>query len=491
MCTATTTRAPQRPRKPRVNNCRRRQGNRCASRHQAARASAIRRTPAPIRAGDNCAYPTTSRTPPPRTGACAKSRQRPHRDPGRRHPLQEPVLRPVPLRQRGDHMQTGRDPRHLGPGKVLLQRRYEGIAPFPVRALAPTQMPVVVAAFHEPREELLVEGGMPEVHRPLPLDDLVGDPLRYEEPAQPQPGRERLADGPRVGDPLGIEPLQGAHGSAVVPELPVVVVLDHQPVDRPRPVEEFGAAARGVGDPGGELVRWRGHHRPYAGGPQPIEIEALVVQGQRYGGQAGRGVHRAVFRAAGVLDADVAHPARVEDVSEQRRRLRDPGDDHQPFRIRDHTPAPREELRQCRPQPGQPARIRVAEGVMGELREHRALGGGPGGTREQRQVGGARPEVGPGAGRARSEVPRARVGGPGGTAHPGPGPAAAAQIPLRGQLLVRLRDEAPRHPEVGREITARRQPRPRDEQPRADRRPQRLLKRTPTRACRCVSGRKQ
>lgn len=50
------------------------------------------------------------------------------------------------------------------------------------------------------------------------------------------------------------DPLQGAHGMAVVAELGVVVVLHDQAVRLPCPVGEFGAAGRGEDDAGGELV---------------------------------------------------------------------------------------------------------------------------------------------------------------------------------------------------------------------------------------------
>ncbi len=75
-------------------------------------------------------------------------------------------------------------------GKVLLQRGHEGVAPFPVGALAAAQLPVVVAPFHEAGQERLVHDGVPQVHGALALDDLLGERRRYQQPAEPQPGRE-------------------------------------------------------------------------------------------------------------------------------------------------------------------------------------------------------------------------------------------------------------------------------------------------------------
>ena len=255
---------------------------------------------------------------------------------------------------------------------------------------------------------------MAEVHGPFALDDLVRQRRRYEQPAEPQPRREGLADRPRVRDPLGVESLQRADGRAVVAEVAVVVVLDDQPVHGPRPVEEFGAPPRGVGDSGRELVGRRRHHRPYPGRPQRPEGEPLLVQRQRYGAQPGRRVQRRRARGcpgprrrrSRIPRACSTNPSRVVACAT-------PGDDHEALRVGDHAPAPGEQRGQRGAQPGQSARIGIAQRLVRQLARaprrwaaaHAARGNsdrsGVPGTKSARRAGGAR-----------REVPRARAARP-------------------------------------------------------------------------------
>lgn len=90
-----------------------------------------------------------------------------------------------------------------------------------------------------------------------------------------------------------------------------------------------------------------------------------------------------MLRASGVLHADFAHPARVQHETEQRRRLRHPGDDHDALGVRDHAPAASQQLGERRTQPGEPARVGIAELVVRQLGQHPALRGRPRGAREQ------------------------------------------------------------------------------------------------------------
>ncbi len=227
----------------------------------------------------------------------------------------------------------------------------------------------------------------------------------------------------------------------------------------------------------------RRHHRPYTRVAQRPHGQTRPVQRQRHGADPGGGVQRRVLRAAGVLDTQGVLPARVEHEPQQGHRLGDPGDHHQPLRGGGHAPAPGEQFGERGAQPGQSARVGVAERVVGQFREHPALRGGPRGAREQRQVGCAGDEVGAGAGGAGSEITRAWRSAADRGPHPGPRAAAAVQIPLRRQLLVRLGHQPARHPQIGGEIPARRQPGPPRQPPRTDRLPQRGPQRTSTRAC--------
>lgn len=238
-------------------------------------------------------------------------------------------------------------------------------------------------------------------------------------------------------------------------------------------------------------MRGRRHHGPYTGRPQRLQGQPLGVERERYGGDAGRRVQSTVLGASGVLDADGVQPARVQRQAEQCRRLGHARDHHEALRIGDHAPAAGEKFGERGAQSGQPARVGIAELVVGQLGEHPPLRGRPGGAREQRQVRRPRHEVDLRARGAWSVVTRAWRGSPHGAAHPGAGPPAAAQIALGSQLLVRLRDQPARHPEIGGEVPAGRQPGALDEPPRAHRVPQRGLERTPTRARRGGSGRQQ
>ena len=116
-----------------------------------------------------------------------------------------------------------------------------------------------------PERDQLGQRELLEHRRPararLGLEHRLDQRAREHEPRQPQPGRERLARGAGVDDVLGIEALERARGLAVVAELAVVVVLDH---DRP-------ALAR------------PGHERRPAGGRERRAERELVGGGEQRG----------------------------------------------------------------------------------------------------------------------------------------------------------------------------------------------------------------
>ena len=88
------------------------------------------------------------------------------------------------------------------------------------------------------RERELVERGRAGVGGQLLRRQRGREPGRGEDPAEPQRRRERLRRGAEVRDALGVEPLERRERAAVVAELGVVVVLDHEPVGRARPGEQ-------------------------------------------------------------------------------------------------------------------------------------------------------------------------------------------------------------------------------------------------------------
>jgi hypothetical protein len=124
-------------------------------------------------------------------------------------------------------MQAGGDAEHAHAGRALGERRDERVAPPPVAGPHPAQMAVELAGFDQPGERELVERGARGVGEPLGLDDRLEEPLGQHEPGEPQDGGEGLAGGPGVDDVVRRQRLQSADRSAVVAELAVVVVLDH------------------------------------------------------------------------------------------------------------------------------------------------------------------------------------------------------------------------------------------------------------------------
>ncbi|MDQ0700050.1 hypothetical protein QF048_006492 [Streptomyces sp. W4I9-2] len=238
-------------------------------------------------------------------------------------------------------------------------------------------------------------------------------------------------------------------------------------------------------------MRGRGHHRAYAGAPQGREGEAVVVEGQGDRAQTGRREQRGVLRAARILHSDRGHALVPEYEAEEGGRLGHPRADHEPLRIGHHAPAPGEQSGQGLTEFRQPARIGVAERAVRQPAEHRPLGGTPRAAREEGQVGGAGPEVHQCARRARRAVVYRALRRAYTLVHPGTRALPAAQIALRGELLVRLGDQSARHAQISRELTARRQPRAGREATGADRFPQCGPECAPPTARRCGSGGQQ
>jgi hypothetical protein len=72
--------------------------------------------------------------------------------------------------------------------------------------------------------------------------DAVDEVVGQDEPAQAQPGGERLAGGAGVGDAVGRESLHRPDRRPVVAVLGVVVVLDDERSPRPRPPQHGGVS---------------------------------------------------------------------------------------------------------------------------------------------------------------------------------------------------------------------------------------------------------
>lgn len=221
----------------------------------------------------------------------------------------------------------------------------------------------------------------------------------------------------------------------------------------------------------------------HTGAQQRCHSETLVVQRKRDRPEPGRGEQRGMLRTSRVLDADRRSATPSQDEPEQRRRLRHPRTHHQPLGIGHHPAAPCQQGGQGFAQLGESARVRIAERAVRQPAENRAVGGAPGAPREEGKIRSARAEVHPCAGRTRRQIARTVYRRPHPAAHPGAGAPTAAQVALRRQLLVRLRHQTARHPEIGGEFTAGRKPGPRREPARAHGLAQRRLQRAPALPC--------
>src|SRR5215207_1902084 len=109
-------------------------------------------------------------------------------------------------------------------GRCQLQGTDQCVAAFSVVPAHPPQVAVKTTAGDELSEGELIENVGAGALGHL-VEDRRHEPPRQQHPAQPQPGRERLADRAEIGDALWIQASESAEGAAVVPELRVIVVL--------------------------------------------------------------------------------------------------------------------------------------------------------------------------------------------------------------------------------------------------------------------------
>jgi hypothetical protein len=183
---------------------------------------------------------------------------------GRRAVLREPLDRHAMLAGPGDdgvfgvrsgkfedRLQARGYPGDLQP--LIAQGGGQPVPAAPVDQPGPADLPVVAARGDELGQGQLVERGRPGSEF---RQDRVQQPRRDDQPAEPQAGGQALAGRAGVDDAIGGERLQRAHRLPVVPELPVVVVLDHHAA----PVGRLPAASRVQRHAQRELVRRSQQH---------------------------------------------------------------------------------------------------------------------------------------------------------------------------------------------------------------------------------------
>ena len=229
-------------------------------------------------------------------------------------------------------MTTRREPGQPQCGEPLGHGGDERLATTLVGRAHPAQVPVVATRLHQPRERQLVESRRAPTGQRLGLDEIVHQVRRREHPADSDARRERLADRPQRDHAVGRQALERADGLAVIAELRVVVVLDDVAVDRPGPGHQLLAALRAEGHPGRALVRRSEHHGSSAGGREPRDVEAVVVDRDRHRLQAEALGDPVVVARAGALQADPLHATTRESREGQRERVPEAGRHHRALR---------------------------------------------------------------------------------------------------------------------------------------------------------------
>ncbi len=280
---------------------------------------------------------------------------------------------------------------------------------------------------------------------------------------------------PGVDDVLRVEALERARGLAVVAELAVVVVLDHDGLPLARPAHERRPPLGGEGRAERELVRG-GEERDIRGARRH---GAVLVDRHRHDLAAGRERDRAVEIQARVLHRQRATRQRRQ---QQREALVEARADDDPVRVGDHAARAAEVGGERRPQLRAPAQVAVAEHAVGRGREALPQRTQPRLTRERADVRRPRLEV-QARHDARFDRPGGRLGGAA-EGHTGRRAGTRRQVALDGQLRVGLRDRPAREPEVGRERARGREAVAGEQPPVADRRPHRPLQRRPALAAR-------
>ena len=187
--------------------------------------------------------------------------------------------------------------------------------------------------------------------------------------------------------------LQGADRLPVVAELAVVVVLDDDAADAPRPRGERAGAVRCRVTPGRVMVGRGDHHGP------PRRREGVGVRAPIPSTASGDDPlpgephHLAVKGKPGILHARPRRrrPARREQVQRPARA----GGDHDPLRVGLHPAGAAEVVRPapCAVRSG--PRVAVAERAAGRCAGRPAGRAQPGGGRERGDIGGAGPQVEP------------------------------------------------------------------------------------------------
>ena len=369
-------------------------------------------------------------------------------------------------------VQAGGDALDRGVRELVGERLHERVAAGAVAAAHAAQVAVELAALEEVRERLLADPLGAHVGQVLLAADRLEQRRRDDEPAEPQRGRERLARRAGVGDAVGLEALQRADRRAVVAVLGVVVVLDGKGVAVAEPGEQRGAALAGEDGAGGVLVGGREDDGVFVA--ELLHAQAVVVDRDRDGLEAGAARDQQLLGVGRVLDRDAAGAAGGERVAEQRERLGVAARDHDARRVGDHAADAAEVVGERLAEGLEADPVAVLEVGVGHRRERLAGRAQPGGAREARDVGNAGAEV-EARRRRRSGRRLVPVGGGGRVRHARARALPEAQVALGGELAVGVDHHAAGDAELAGEVARARNGGPGLHRTRADRLPQPLL----------------
>ena len=181
------------------------------------------------------------------------------------------------LRQVRHRVEAGRQAGEPDAGRVPLQRLDQRGPPPRVHPAHLAQVPVVASRPEQGGQRELVQTRGAAVRQQLLLGDRAGQRRRGEDPAQPDRGRQRLADRAEGEHPVRGDALQHADRLAVVAELRVVVVLDDVAVVTAGPLHQRVPPRRRQHHPGGRLVRRGHHHGAGPAGRQRGHVDPEVV----------------------------------------------------------------------------------------------------------------------------------------------------------------------------------------------------------------------
>jgi hypothetical protein len=320
------------------------------------------------------------------------------------------------------------------------------------------------AAGDEARERELFEQAGAEVIVVLLAGERIDQPRWREQPAKPERRRERLARRADRDHLLGDEALQGPERAAVVAQLSVVVVLDDQRAapsgpggERLPPLAAEGGTAR-VG------VRGCDEERVDARVVERLRVESELVDGDRDRLQSACADRISVPGVARLLDGDAVRAGAAEDATDERQPLHEPAADDDPVGGGDGAARAAEVVGQRLAQRLGTEDVGIAERRIGELGHRGAIVAQPVGARKERRVGepaeqanrrlrGARPSPAVellfvvAAPHFVVRAPACLPVGP----HPRPAAPPRLEVPVRGQVSVRLDDHRPGDAEVGGE----------------------------------------